>query len=69
MVNDKMIVSALKNGALVRVDPEQHGELLGRPGAMQAEKGPGCDIRHGWIKSLPMRSPTTSSCPSGPGLR
>lgn len=34
MVNEKMIVSARKDGGLlVRVDADQHEELLGRPGA------------------------------------
>ena len=51
MVNEKMIVSALKNGALlVRVDSDQHNELLAKPGAMQAEMGPGRDMGPGWIE-------------------
>ncbi|WP_150459928.1 TfoX/Sxy family protein [Nesterenkonia ebinurensis] len=51
MVNEKMIVSALKDGGLlVRVDAEQHDELLGRPGAVQAEMGPGRDMGPGWIE-------------------
>lgn len=51
MVNEKMIVSALKNGGLlVRVDSDQHEELLGRPGATQAEMGPGRDMGPGWIE-------------------
>lgn len=50
MVNEKMIVSALKDGGLlVRVDADQHDDLLGRPGAMQAEMGPGRDMGPGWI--------------------
>lgn len=51
MVNDKMIVSALKSGALlVRVAADQHEELLGRPGAAQAEMGAGRDMGPGWIE-------------------
>ena len=51
MVNEKMIVSALKDGGLlVRVDSEQHDELLAQPGAMQAEMRPGRDMGPGWIE-------------------
>lgn len=51
MVNEKMIVSALKDGGLlVRVDADRHEELLSRPGAMQAEMGPGRDMGPGWIE-------------------
>lgn len=51
MVNEKMIASALKDGSLlVRVDADQHSELLGRPGAAQAEMGPGRDMGPGWIE-------------------
>lgn len=51
MVNEKMIVSALKDGGLlVRVDADQHDELLSRPGATQAEMGAGRDMGPGWIE-------------------
>lgn len=51
MVNEKMIVSALKDGGLlVRVDADQHDALLSRPGAVQAEMGPGRDMGPGWIE-------------------
>ncbi|MGC5627768.1 TfoX/Sxy family protein [Georgenia sp. Z1344] len=51
MVNEKMIVSALKDGGLlVRVDKDRHDELLDRPGAAQAEMGPGRDMGPGWIE-------------------
>lgn len=51
MVNEKMIVSALKNGGLlVRVAADRHQELLNRPGAIQAEMGPGRDMGLGWIE-------------------
>lgn len=51
MVNEKMIVSALKDGGLlVRVDADRHDELLGRRGAIQAEMGPGRDMGPGWIE-------------------
>lgn len=50
MVNQKMIVSAYKDGSLlVRVDGGRHGELLARPGASQAEMGAGRDMGPGWI--------------------
>lgn len=51
MVNEKMIVSALKDGGLlVRVDSDRHEELLTRPGAEQAEMGRGRDMGPGWIE-------------------
>ncbi|HMR48982.1 MAG TPA: TfoX/Sxy family protein [Arachnia sp.] len=51
MVNEKMIVSALKGGGLlVRVDTERHDELLARPGVHQAVMGPGRDMGPGWIE-------------------
>lgn len=51
MLNEKMIVSALKDGGLlVRVDADHHAALLGRPGATQAEMGPGRDMGPGWIE-------------------
>lgn len=54
LVNEKMIVSALKDGGLlVRVDSGQHDELLTRPGAVQAEMGPGRDMGPGWIEVTP----------------
>lgn len=51
MVNEKMIVSALKGGGLlVRVPADQHDELLSQPGANQAEMGPSRDMGPGWIE-------------------
>lgn len=51
MVNEKMIVSALKDGGLlVRVAADQHEELLDRRGAAQAEMGAGRDMGPGWIE-------------------
>lgn len=51
MVNEKMIVSALKDGGLlVRVAADRHDELLDRAGAAQAEMGPGRDMGPGWIE-------------------
>lgn len=42
MVEEKMLVSALKDGGLlVRVAAGRHEELLRRPGAAQAEMGAG----------------------------
>ena len=50
MVNDKLVVSALKDGdLLVRVDPGRGGELAGRPGASPAEMGPGRAMGPGWV--------------------
>lgn len=51
MVNEKMIVSALKNGGLlVRVAADKHEELLDRPGATQAVMGAGREMGPGWIE-------------------
>ncbi len=51
MVNEKLVVSALKDGGLlVRVDASHHEELLGRPGAAQAEMGTGRTMGPGWIE-------------------
>lgn len=51
MVDERMVVSALKNGGLlVRVAADRHEELLGRPGAAQAEMGRGRDMGPGWIE-------------------
>lgn len=50
MVDDKMVVSARKDGGLlVRVAAERHDELTERPGATQAEMGVGRDMGRGWI--------------------
>lgn len=59
MVNDKMVASARKHGDLVvRVDAERHDELVGLPGASQAEMGAGRTMRPGWI-SIPAGSVTS----------
>ena len=51
LLNEKMIVSALKHGGLlVRVDANRHDELLERPGAMQAHMGAGRAMGPGWIE-------------------
>ena len=51
MVNEKMLVSAMKDGALlVRVDADRHRELLNLPGASQAAMGAGREMGPGWIK-------------------
>ena len=51
MVNEKMIVSALKDGnLLVRVAADRHEELLHMPGAVQAEMGAGRGMGLGWIE-------------------
>ena len=51
MVNEKMILSVLKNGGLlVRIDAESHEELLAEPGAAQAEMGKARSMGPGWIE-------------------
>lgn len=51
VVNGKLAVSALKDGGLlVRVPVDQHDELLGRPGSVQARMGAGRDMGSGWIE-------------------
>lgn len=50
MVNEKMIVSAGKDGSLlVRVAAEDHDRLLEQPGAQQSEMGTGRTMGPGWI--------------------
>ena len=54
MVNEKMIVSALKHGGmLVRVAADRHDALLRRGGATQAEMGAGRTMGPGWIEVAP----------------
>ena len=51
MVDERMIISVRKDGGLlVRVDADEHERLLARPGAMQAQMGPGRDMGPGWIE-------------------
>lgn len=51
MVNEKLLVGALKDGALlVHADPANHAGLLLRPGAKQAEMGTGRSMGPGWIR-------------------
>ncbi len=50
MVNEKMVVSAQKEGALlVRVAHERDDELMEVPGAERAEMGAGRSMGPGWI--------------------
>ena len=50
MVDGAMLVSAQKDGGLlVRIDPERHEELLGRPGAARAFMGPQREMGPGWV--------------------
>lgn len=50
MVNEKMVVSALKAGdLLVRVPAGRHADLIAQPGAEQAEMGAGRSMGPGWI--------------------
>ena len=54
MVNEKMIVSALKHGALlVRVAADRHEALLQHDGPAQAEMGAGRTMGPGWIEVAP----------------
>lgn len=54
MVNEKMAVSAGKDGALlVRVATEDHARLLELPEAKQAEMGVGRTMGPGWITVAP----------------
>ncbi|MFB7251534.1 TfoX/Sxy family protein [Microbacterium sp. NPDC056234] len=51
MVNEKMVVAAQRDGALlVRIAAERHDALLAEPGAAQAEMGAGRDMGPGWIE-------------------
>lgn len=50
MVRDKIAVCAMKDGGLLaRVTDAKHDELLGEPGAAQAEMGAGRLMGTGWI--------------------
>lgn len=50
MVNEKMAVSVMNDGALlVRADPERADELLTTKGAQPAEMGAGRPMNKGWI--------------------
>jgi hypothetical protein len=51
MVNEKMVVSALKDGGLlVRVAADHHEAFLSYRGATQAQMGNGRDMGPGWIE-------------------
>lgn len=51
MVNDRIAVCAQRDGSLlVRVPPEQHAELIARPGAEPARMGAGRVMGPGWIR-------------------
>ncbi len=50
MVDEKMVVSAWKDGSLlVRVSSDRHDELTALPGAEQAEMGAARSMGPGWI--------------------
>lgn len=50
MLGEEMLVSAHRDGSLLaRVRPADHEELVGRPGAAQAEMGGGRRMGAGWI--------------------
>jgi hypothetical protein len=52
MVNDKLVVSAQKNGSLlVRVAAERHDELSDVPGASQAVMGADRTMGPGWLSA------------------
>lgn len=51
MVNDKLAVGVVGDGhLLVRVDPDQGRELLGRPGVSVSEMGAGRTMGPGWLR-------------------
>lgn len=51
MVSGKMVVCAMKSGALlVRVPAEDHAQLVARRGARQAEMGPGRSMWRNWLE-------------------
>lgn len=50
MVDERLAVAAMKDGGLlVRVPSERHDELIGRPGARQAEMGAGRTMGPSWL--------------------
>lgn len=50
MVRGKMAVCVQSDGELlVRVNPDRSDELLARPGAKQAEMGPGRSMGKSWV--------------------
>ncbi|MCC6705532.1 MAG: TfoX/Sxy family protein [Thermomicrobiales bacterium] len=50
MINDKMVVCAMRSGnLLVRIAPERREELVARPGATQAEMGAGRSMGPSWL--------------------
>lgn len=50
MVNEKLVVSALKTGdLLVRIPPDRHDELTALPGVAQAEMGSGRLMGPSWV--------------------
>ncbi|WP_166348940.1 TfoX/Sxy family protein [Phytoactinopolyspora limicola] len=54
MANEKMVVSVMRDGALlVRADPERAPELLTLEGAEPAEMGAGRPMKNGWIAVSP----------------
>jgi TfoX/Sxy family transcriptional regulator of competence genes len=62
MINEKMVVSAGKNGdLLVRVDAEDHDHLLREPGARQAVMGKDRTMGPGWITVAAESLDTTST--------
>lgn len=54
MVNDKLLVGAMKDGALlVRIDPARNAELMSRPGTATPEMGAGRSMGPGWLRVTP----------------
>jgi len=51
MVNEQLVVSALKSGdLLVRIPPARNAELTALPGVRQAEMGTGRTMGPSWIR-------------------
>lgn len=50
MVDEKLVVSAMKRGdLLVRIPPERHAELIAHPDVSQPEMGAGRSMGPGWV--------------------
>lgn len=54
MVDDKLLMGTMKDGALlVRIDPERNAELRRRPGTAVPEMGAGRSMGPGWLRVAP----------------
>lgn len=54
MVNDKLLIGTMKDGALlVRIDPGRSADLMTKPGTEIPEMGPGRSMGPGWMRVAP----------------